>query len=74
MVRITGSKIMSISNSSVETPIRIELRAFFVQALKPAEKLGERRRRKVELSDHGEVLTSDEVLQRLEKADDEKKK
>ena len=55
------------------TPIRVELRAYFVKALQPADKrLGERRRRRVELSDHGEVLTSDQVLERLEQAEAEK--
>ncbi len=56
-----------------KTPIRVELRAYFVQALQPADKrLGTRRRRRVELSDHGEVLTSDQVLERLEQAEAEK--
>ena len=56
-----------------ETPIRVELRAYFVQALQPADKRpGTRRRRRVELSDAGEVLTSDQVLERLEQADAEK--
>lgn len=49
------------------------MRAYFVQALQPADKrLGARRRRWVELSDHGEVLTSDQVLERLEQAEEEK--
>lgn len=58
----------------LETPVRIELRAYFVNALKPAENTKVRRRRRVELSDLGEVLTNDEVLDRLETADAEKKK
>ena len=44
------------------------------QQFRPAEKQGERRQRMVELSDHGEVLTSDEVLERLEKVDEEKQR
>ena len=52
-----------------ETPIRTELRGYFCEVLKPApgyQKM--QRRRRVELSCTGEVLTSDEVLERLEKA------
>ncbi len=64
----------SLRIAGSETPIRVELRAFFVQALKPAEKKGPRRRRRVELSDYGEVLTCDEVLERLELAEAEKQK
>ena len=55
-----------------ETPIRVELRAYFVKVLQPADKRGAQRRRRVELNDHGEVLTSDQVLERLEQAEAEK--
>ncbi len=71
-VHMTAVGSLRIAGS--ETPIRVELRAFFVQALKPAEKKGPRRRRRVELSDYGEVLTSDEVLEQLEQAEAEKQK
>ena len=55
-----------------KTPIKVELRAYFVKASQPAEKRGAWRRRRVELNDHGEVLTSDQVLERLEHAEAEK--
>ena len=58
----------------LETPVWVELRAYFVNALKPADKKTARRRRRVELSDLGEVLTNDEVLERLEQAEAEKQK
>ena len=52
-----------------ETLIRAELRAYFI---KVADKRGAQRRRRVELNDHGEELTSDQVLERLEQAEAEK--
>lgn len=75
---ITGTELNGTGTLRIglhETPIRVELRAFFVQALRPAE--GEkrpRRRKRIELSDLGEVLTSDEVLERLEATEHEKEK
>ena len=67
-----GTGLLNIGG---ETPIRVELRAYFVKALQPADKpQGMRRRRRVELSDYGEVLTNDQVLERLEQADVEKKR
>lgn len=68
-----GSGILTLAPA--QTPIRVELRAFFVDVLRPAagnKKV--RRRRRVELSDFGEVLTSDEVLERLEQTEAEKRK
>ena len=60
---------------AMETPIRVELRAFFVQELRPPDGVQKVRRRcRVELSDLGEVLTSDEVVERLELAEAEKAK
>ena len=58
----------------LESPVRVELRAYFVNALKPADKKTAQRRRRVKLSDLGEVLTNDEVLERLEQAEAEKQK
>ena len=72
-IEFSGSGLLRCG--SKQTPIRVELRAFFVRALRPAD--GEkrvRRRRRVELGTCGEVLTQDEVFERLEKADLEKEK
>ena len=61
------------SLAATQTPIRVELRVYFVRALKPSDEgKTTRRRRRVELSDFGEVLTSDEVLQRLQEAEEQK--
>ena len=56
-----------------ETPIRAELRGYFCEVLKPAE--GQRktkRHRRVQLSCVGGVLTSDEVVERIERTDAER--
>ena len=70
-LQLTGSGHVTIG--SHQTPVRIELRAYFVRALKPCnESRVRRRRRRVELADIGEVITEDEVVERLQKADAEK--
>ena len=43
-----------------------------MKALKPRDIGAGRRKRRVELADTGEVLTSDEVLERLQQADAER--
>ena len=55
-----------------ETPLRAELRGYFREVLKPSEQNKTQRRRRIELSCTGEVLTSDEVLERIEQEDVEK--
>lgn len=56
-----------------ETPIRAELRRYFREVLKPARSQQEvQSRRRVQLSRTGEVLTSDEMVQRIEQAEVER--
>ena len=56
-----------------ETPIRAELRGYFRDVLRPAHEGNKsQRRRRVEMSCVGEVLTSDEVVQRIERANEER--
>ena len=55
-----------------ETPLRTELREYFRKALMPSEKPSKQRKRRVELSCAGEVLTNDEVMERIQNADREK--
>ena len=56
-----------------ETPLRKELREYFRDALKPTEGAAQRqKRRMVKVNTVGEVLTSDEVIERLEQADAER--
>ena len=57
-----------------ETPLRTELREYFRKALMPSEKPPRQQRRRVELSCAGEVLTSDEVTERIQNADREREK
>ena len=57
---------------ATETPLRTELRVYFSKVLKPADQGPRQRRRKINVHCVGEVLTSDEVLERLEQADAEK--
>ena len=53
-----------------ETPIRAELRGYFREVLRPASGRSKpQRRRRIELCCAGEVLTSDEVVERMERAD-----
>ena len=64
-----GTFTASMTFHTSETPICTELRGYFCEVLKPAPGYQKtQRRRRVELSCTGEVLTSDEVLERLEKA------
>ena len=67
---VEGTFTASLTLHTSETPIRRELRVYFCEVLKPAAGCQKtQRRRRVELSCTGEVLTSDEVLERIEKAD-----
>ena len=72
--RITeGEFTATLTLHHCETPIRTELRGYFCEVLKPAEgQQKTKRRRRVELSCVGEVLTNDEVVERIERADAER--
>lgn len=71
-VRGEVSVVGTLATSTAETPIRVELRGYFQQLLKAAEKDKPQRRQRIQLQCTGELLTSDEVLERLEKAEAEK--
>ena len=61
--------------TACETLSRTELQTYFTKALQPAEKtVGVRRQRREKLSDFGEALTENDVLERMEKAAEEKRK
>ena len=67
--------IPSTCTSQRETPLRLELRGYFLAALKVDDKsLVTQKRRKVKLTFTGEVLTSDEVLERLQEQATERAK
>ena len=70
---IEGEFTATLTLRHCETPIRAELRGYFREVLKPndGQQIAKRRRR-VELSCTGEVLTSDEVVERIERADAER--
>ena len=56
--------IGTLTSGTKETPIRVELRAFFVNELRPQNGGRKARwRRRVELKDVGEVLTNDELYE-----------
>ena len=64
-----GTFTASMTLHTSETPIRTELRGYFCEVLKPAPGCQKtQRRRRVELSCTGEILTSDEVIERIERA------
>ena len=68
-----GEFTATLTLTHCETPIRSELRGYFRAVLKPAEgQQKSKRHRRVELSCTGEVLTSDEVVERIERADAER--
>ena len=71
-VAATGKIRAVLTIHAGETPIRTELRCYFREVLKPSSEQQSTRRRRIELSCAGEVLTSDEVVERIEKADAEK--
>lgn len=62
----------TIRSCTSETPIQVELRGYFCKFLKPSEKQKPQRRQRIQLQCTGEVSTSDEVLDRMEKADSDK--
>ena len=74
--RITeGEFTATLTLHHCETPIRAELHSYFREVLKPPEGQQKTKRRcRVELSCVGEVLTNDEVVERIERADAESHK
>ena len=72
----TPVETVASRSTSSETPIRVELRVelrgYFRELLKPSDQQKPQKRRRVQLQCTGEVLTSDEVLERLERADADK--
>ena len=65
----TGPSLHASAQTS-ETPDRTELRSYFCEILKPAAGCQKtQKRRRIELSCTGDILTSDEVLEKIEKAD-----
>ena len=68
-----GEFTATLTLTHCETPIRSELRSYFRAVLKPVKgHQKSKRRRRVELSCVEEVLTSDEVVERIERADAER--
>ena len=65
----TGEVTAVLTINKGETPIRAELRGYFREVLRPASGRSKpQRRRRIELCCAGEVLTSDEVVERMERA------
>ena len=70
---LQGEVTATLTVHHQETPIRAELRGYFREMLRPAcDASKSQRRRRVELRCVGEVLTSDEVTERLQRADAER--
>ena len=68
-VRVTAT----FYHPACETPLRTELRGYFREALKPdSSHQTTQKCRRVRLQCEGELLTSDEVFERLEQADKER--
>lgn len=68
----TCTAVCSIQNGTSETHRCVELRGYFRELLKPNEPQKSQRHRHVHLECTGEVLTSDEVVEHIERAEEEK--
>ena len=68
----TSSRQHTTSIIQGETSLCTELRGYFSEVLKPSQQTKLRKRRRIELKCHGEVLTSDEVIEGLEEVDKRK--
>ena len=66
--------VSSTYQAVVETPLRKELRKCFIEAIKPDKEKQVKRRQRVNPIHCGEALTSDEVIERLEEQEANKKK
>ena len=66
------SEFTAILTINSETQLQAELRGYFREVLKPSGQNETQRCRRIELCCTGEVLTSDEVLERIEQADVQK--